>query len=73
MIQDCYVEKPRVTLNPAREQPPYWMTDEYESTRCCKLNSEKRLSGWLAETYGYAVVKDILECERQHAATTVLK
>jgi hypothetical protein len=47
------------------------MTDEYESTSCCKLNSEKGLSGWLADTYGYAVVKDILEHERDHASTNV--
>jgi hypothetical protein len=48
------------------------MTDEYESTNCCRLNSESSLSGCLADTYGYAAVKDILEYERDHAKSIVL-
>ena len=40
LIRDCYVEKPRVPLDPLQKHPIYWMTDEYESIKCCVLNSE---------------------------------
>jgi hypothetical protein len=73
LIHDCYAEAPRVKLNPAREQPPYWMTDEYESASCCKLDSERSLSGQLADNYGYAIVKDMLERERFHARFDFLR
>jgi hypothetical protein len=73
LIHDCYSEAPRVMLNPAREQPPYWLTDEYESTMCCKLDSESSLSGQLADNFGYAIVKDMLERERFHARFEFLR
>jgi len=73
LIKDCYAEAPRVQLNPAREQPPYWMTDEYESIDCCKLDTERCLSGQLADNYGYAIAKDMLERERFHARFDFLR
>jgi len=39
---------------------------------CCKVNSERTLNGQLADTYGYAAIKDIVECERRHAEATLL-
>ena len=73
LIKDCYAAAPRVKLNPAREQPPYWLTDEYESASCCKLDTERSLSGQLADNYGYAIVKDMLERERFHARFDFLR
>jgi hypothetical protein len=73
LIKDCYAEAPRVRLNPAREQPPYWMTDAYESVGCCKLDTECCLSGQLADNYGYAITKDMLERERYHARFDFLR
>jgi hypothetical protein len=49
------------------------MTDEYESASCCKLDSERSLSGQLADNYGYAIVKDMLERERFHARFDFLR
>lgn len=48
------------------------MSKGYESTSCCKVNSERTLYGQLADTYGYAAIKDIVECERRHAEATLL-
>ena len=39
---------------------------------CCKVNSERTLYGQLADAYGYAAIKDIVECERRHAEATLL-
>ncbi len=49
------------------------MTDEYECNSCCKIDTEKSLSGQLADNYGYAIVKDMLERERFHARFDFLR
>jgi hypothetical protein len=63
-----------VTLDPLQKHPIYWLTDEYESKRnCCKVDSEQRLTCVVSFSYGYAVAKDILETERNHATAHLLK
>ena len=64
LIRDCHVQKPSVSLDPLQDHPIYWLTDEYDSVNCCFVNSDKHLCNKISFTYGYAVAKDILECER---------
>jgi hypothetical protein len=63
---------PHLTLVPVRDWAPYRMSKGYENTNCCKLNSERTLCGPLADTYGYAAIKDIVEYERRYAEATFL-
>jgi len=35
LICDCFEDRPQVTLNPLKDHPLYWLTDEYESLNCC--------------------------------------
>jgi hypothetical protein len=40
------------------------LTDEYESSNCCKHDSEISLSGHLVDNYGCTIIKENLEWER---------
>jgi hypothetical protein len=72
LVQKCFKEVPPVDLNPARPNPPYFLTDVYESVGCCAVNSEKILKGVLAH-YGYSVAKDIFEFETKMAERMELR
>lgn len=73
LIRDCHLVMPRVTLNLTRDWAPFRMSKGHKCASCCKLNSEGTLSSLLADTYGYAAIKDILEHERGYAEATFLE
>ena len=73
LVQKCYKAVPKVSdLNPCKDQDPYFMTDAYEATGCCSLDTEKTLQGHLSKRYGYAVAKEILTRELQDATESTL-
>jgi hypothetical protein len=49
------------------------MSKGCDNTSCCKLDSERTLCGPLADTYGYAAIKDIVEYEKRYSEATVLE
>ena len=40
LLCDFHVTLPRVALNPLQEHSIFWLTDQYESVNCCKIDSE---------------------------------
>ena len=64
---------PRAALNFIRDWAPYRLSKGCEQANCCKVNSERILGGPLADTYGYAAIKDIVEYEKRYSEATFLE
>jgi len=68
LVQKCYKEFPKPSIdNPQEENPPYFLSDRYESIGCCDVANQERQAGVL-KSYGENAAHDILRFERNLAS-----
>ena len=73
LFSDCNHLAQRVVLDPERQWVASRASYAPAEVTCCKIDSEKTLGGPLADTYGYAAVKDIVEYEKRFSEATFLE